>query len=348
MQSIQDFLTNPEFVLWVKRPTSQLDDYWAKWIQANPDHLPTIKLAREFLLRMQYEEIRSVDGTREEILNKLLKAPQKEFKESDQKPSQLPLSIKRIGYFQVSQFYRIAAILAIGLGLGWLLSPGITPVPAETEAISVTWLKKATLPGEKLQLTLRDGSKVWMNAATEVAFPETFDSLERRITLIGEAYFEVAEDSLRPFIVETNGLSTTALGTSFNINTREEGKIRISLLTGKVKVSSSSDNGVLLDPGKQLSYSTEDHSQQIRSFDIGQVTAWKDGNLVFTDASLFTVVRRLEDWYGVHIKVENGEEIRWKFSAAYKDQTLEDVLNSLSYTQRFKYTMEGKQVKFKF
>lgn len=348
MLTTEDFLTNPEFVQWVKNPTKQLDDYWTKWINANPDLLPTLKLAREFLMRIQYEEIRAAEGTKEEILTGLLKIPSRKSESSVVKAYPLPHPKKKFNYYTLSQLHRIAAILFIGLGLGWLLSPGEISPTAPIEADQIALLTKSTLPGEKLQLTLKDGSKVWMNATSEIQFPEKFDSLERRIVLSGEAYFEVAKDSLRPFIVETNGLSTTALGTSFNITTKNKGRIHISLLTGKVKVSSVSDMDVFLDPGKELRYSTNDQKQQVRSFDVDQVMAWKEGILLFEDASLLSVVNQLEDWYGVKIEIENGERIRWKYSAEYKNQTLEDVLNSLSYIQQFEYALEGKQVKFKF
>lgn len=349
MLSIQDFLTNPEFVQWVKNPTEQLDDYWAKWIKANPEHIATVKLAREFLIRMRYEEIKAAGGTKEEILTGLLKTPSSESVSSDQAANPVPPRSGRFSYFHLSQFHRIAAILVIGFGFGWLLGPSKDPIAtAPTEVGQIALLTKSTLPGEKLQLTLKDGSKVWMNAATEIRFPEKFDSLERRIVLSGEAYFEVAKDSLRPFIVETNGLSTIALGTSFNITTRKEGRIHISLLTGKVKVSSASEEDVFLDPGKELRYSTSDQQQQVRSFDVDQVMAWKEGKLLFKDATLLSVVRQLEDWYGVHIEIEKGDQIRWKYSAEYKNQSLEDVLNSISYTQQFEYSLKGKQVKFKF
>lgn len=349
MLTTQDFLTNPEFVQWVKNPTKQLDDYWTKWIKANPDQLPTLKLAREFLMRIQYEEIRATEGTKEEILTGLLKMPSRKSETSVFKAYPLSHPKKKVNYYTLSQLHRIAAILIMGLALGWLLSLGEISPTAPIEAEQIALLTKSTLPGEKLQFTLMDGSKVWMNAATEIQFPEKFDSLERRITLTGEAYFEVVKDSLRPFIVETNGLSTTALGTSFNITTKNKGRIQISLLTGKVKVSSTSDQkDVYLDPGKALSYSTNDHKQQVRSFDVNQVIAWKEGVLLFEDASLLTVVNQLEEWYGVSIQIENGDQIRWKYSAGYKNQTLEDVLNSLSYIQKFEYSLRGKKVKLKF
>jgi transmembrane sensor len=200
-----------------------------------------------------------------------------------------------------------------------------------------------------LQVTLKDGTKVWMNAVTEIQFPEAFDSLERRIILKGEAYFEVERDSLRPFIVETNGLSTTALGTSFNISTKSQEQINISLLTGKVKISSTSNpEDVYLEPGKELNYNLANQKQTVRTFDTYRVLAWKEGALLFMDATLATVVTQLEEWYGVKIKIQNGGNIHWKYTAVYRNQSLEDVLNSISYTQQFDYTLEGKNVKLKF
>lgn len=349
MLSTQDFLTNPEFVQWVKNSNRQLDDYWTKWIKANPEQLPTLKLAREFLLRVHFEEIKAAEGLKEEILSGLLKTPSKSLEERSVKPIHTPLRKNIISWYTLSQLHRIAAILILGFGIGWLLRPAekSSKLPVLIEAAPL--LKKTTQAGEKLQLTLKDGTKVWMNALSEIQFPDKFDSLERRITLKGEAFFEVATDSLRPFIVETNGLSTSALGTSFNISTKSKEQINISLLTGKVKISSTSDmEDVYLDPGKELSFNLTSQKQTVRSFDTNRVLAWKEGTLLFKDATLAAVATQLEEWYGVKIEITNGERIRWKYSAEYKNQTLEDVLNSISYTQQFNYTLDGKEVQFKF
>jgi len=349
MLTTQDFLTNPEFVQWVKNPNRQLDEYWTNWIKANPDQLPTLKLAREFLLRVHFEEIKAAEGLKEEILTGLLKTPSKRPDQRSVATLNSPPPKINTGWHRLSQLHRIAAILILGFGFGWLLSLSETSTEIHELVEVVPLIKKSTQAGEKLQVTLKDGTKVWMNAVTEIQFPEAFDSLERRIILKGEAYFEVERDSLRPFIVETNGLSTTALGTSFNISTKSQEQINISLLTGKVKISSTSNpEDVYLEPGKELNYNLANQKQTVRTFDTYRVLAWKEGALLFMDATLATVVTQLEEWYGVKIKIQNGGNIHWKYTAVYRNQSLEDVLNSISYTQQFDYTLEGKNVKLKF
>jgi ferric-dicitrate binding protein FerR (iron transport regulator) len=349
MLSTQDFLTNPEFVQWVKNPNRQLDEYWTNWIKANPDQLPILKLAREFLLRVHFEEIKAAEGLKEEILTGLLKTPSKTSDQRSVTTLHSPPPKINTGWHRLSQLHRIAAILIIGFGIGWLLSPSQISIDVPELVEVVPLIRKSTQAGEKLQVTLKDGTKVWMNAVSEIQFPEAFDSLERRITLKGEAYFEVATDTLRPFIVVTNGLSTTAVGTSFNISTKRQEQINISLLTGKVKISSGSDReDVYLNPGKELNYNLINQKQTVRAFDTNRVLAWKEGALLFMDANLATVVTQLEEWYGVRIQIENGDNIHWKYTAVYRNQSLEDVLNSISYTQQFNYSLEGKDVKLKF
>src|SRR5690606_24844160 len=170
-----------------------------------------------------------------------------------------------------------------------------------------------------------------------------------RVSLSGEAFFEVESDSLRPLGVVANGTVTTAVGTSFNINGKSTDGIRISLLTGKVKVkATAASDGAFLDPGQELRYGMDGEKTSVNGFNSGDVTAWRDGRIVFNDASLGEVVKTLEEWYGVIIHLENQKGIDWKYSGEYRQQSLENVLNSLSYIQKFDYTINEKNVAFKF
>lgn len=345
MKRIEDFLVDPKFVQWVYHPTADLDAYWRAWREAHPEQLSDLKLARELLLRMRYKEPVPRPGAKQRILNNIM-----------QRREIIPaarheryLRPKTSLWERISQWQRIAAIFLVTLLLAWLAFPHHSHRPAGPVAEEIPVLRKTTAPGEKLQVTLPDGSRIYLNAVSSLEFPEQFDALERRVVLSGEGYFEVEHDSLRPFRVVSNGTVTTALGTSFNINGKSADDVRISLLTGKVKVKTTADSEhVFLDPGQELHFDREREVISVKEFSSGEVTAWKDGRIVFRDASLPEVVKVLEEWYGVNIHLENQRALEWKYSGEYSRQTLEDVLNSLSYVQKFDYTINGKNVAFKF
>jgi ferric-dicitrate binding protein FerR (iron transport regulator) len=345
MKTKEDFLANPEFIAWVKQPNQQLDNYWTKWISANPEQVGQLKMAREILLRVRFNKFEAPKGLREDVLQQLLR-------ESKPKEEIENFPLKKYHTFSwqnMGQLYRIAAILILSFGLGMLLSPSASDPTQGMVAKDTTWIEKITQPGEKLQLTLEDGSRIWLNANSNLIFPEKFNSLQRTVKLIGEAYFEVQKDSLRPFNVETNGLVTTVLGTTFNINNTEAGSIAISLVSGSVKVTEkSSDVQVLLKPGEALHHDTLSGKQERSSFDPNLVVSWKDGWIRFDRASLEQVLKTLENWYGVEFRLQGSKPLAWHFSGEYKKQTLEEVLSSMAYIKGFEFSIDENIVQLKF
>ena len=341
MKTKEDFLVDPEFIGWVKHPNEQLDRYWSKWMAANPGQVGELKLAKEILLRVRYSEYPAPKKVRKDILQQLLREPEL------QEPSEKATYKKppTFGWTAVGQVSRIAAILLFSFGLGWWLSPASEPIYSGSVAEEIPWIEKITQPGEKLQLTLGDGSRVWLNANSTLYFPEKFDSLERSVRLEGEAYFDIEKDSLRPFHVETNGLVTTVLGTTFNIDSREGSAIAISLVSGAVKVTGKTKpDPVWLEPGEALHHNAVSGKQRIRIFDPKVVLGWKEGWIRFDQASLNQVLQTLENWYGVEFRVDGSTSVSWEFSGEYKEQTLEQVLQSMAYIQNFRFRIEEKIV----
>jgi ferric-dicitrate binding protein FerR (iron transport regulator) len=249
---------------------------------------------------------------------------------------------------RMGQINRIAAILLLTLGLVGLFGPNtkVTSLVQEESEVAVTVLKR-TGPGEKLQLTLADGTKIWLNSSSQVEFPEKFERKQRLISLKGEAYFEVEKDSLRPFKVKTDELLTTVLGTSFNVDARKAGKTKVALVSGEVEVSSGHSK-VSLAPGDMLNFDNVTGSLDVSGFDSLQVLGWKDGVLMFHRASLREVKEGLEDWYGVEIMLKNAKGVNWQVSGEFPQQMLEEVLESMSYIKEFDYKIEDKAVTITF
>lgn len=344
MKNIEDFLTHPEFIRWVKQPDKELEAYWNQWRKANPEQLPPMRLAREILLRTEFDHSEPPSGIKDEVLQHVLRQKEKSAPSISRIADRQRPKWTLIFWDGLGQMSRVAAILVASFILGWLLAP-ISQVKVEQHLAEVeeTYIKKITERGQKMQITLADGTKVWLNSSSEVTFPEKFGNENRLINLRGEAYFEVVQDSLRPFIVQTDDLVTTVLGTSFNVNTKESGKTKISLVSGKVEVSSSSGQ-VSLTPGEMLNFDNVNASFDITGFNMAQVLGWKDGVLRFQRASLREVKEGLEEWYGVDIVLKNDKGIYWQFSGEYPQQMLEEVLESMSYIKEFDYQISDKTV----
>jgi ferric-dicitrate binding protein FerR (iron transport regulator) len=332
MNTKEDFLMDPEFIAWTLHPNDQLNDYWVKWMDANPEQVGELKLAREVLLRSRYKGYKAPDGMKEDIRQKLLTERSTEY-----------LNEKK----SYRWLFNLAAMLLIGFTLVWLSGIFTKDLLAPVEE-TLVMLHKKTGPGEKLQLTLPDGTRVWLNSNSEISFPEKFGSVERKVRLAGEGFIEVEKDSLRPFKVEAQGLVTTALGTSFNIKEKGEAEISISLVSGKVKVENvAKSEDFFLSPGEQLHRDPITGKNSIRKFDRHTISSWKEGTILFEKSNLKEVVAILENWYGVKIEVENSTNANWEFSGEYHRQSLENVLKSMGYVQNFEFELNGKNVTIK-
>ncbi|SMD46161.1 FecR family protein [Aquiflexum balticum DSM 16537] len=347
MNQIEFFLTNPEFVRWVREPDKDLDTYWKNWIDANPERRKDLQSAREIVEGIHFKEIIPTAEIRDEVLAKILKESnsiEKKISEDFQKKQSLVNWIREIG-----QIYKVAAVLVIAM-LFYLPNMLNKNEASEASASSrVPWIEKSTSHGEKLSITLPDGSRVWLNSGSRLKFPDKFSETERFMSISGEAYFEVKKDSLRPFRVESEGFVTTALGTSFNINTKNNALLKISLLTGKVTVDRNQDSDkITLIPGQEFQFDKAGNEKRVKSFNLERAIAWKEGRIIFENASLPEVVQTLEEWYGVKFSLVNAEKVKWKFSGEYQNQILDNILNSISYIEKFEYEINGKNVKLKF
>lgn len=201
--------------------------------------------------------------------------------------------------------------------------------------------------GQKSKVYLPDGTIVNLNSESSITFAEDFAS-GRTVYLEGEAFFDVTEDPSRPFTVHSGGLSTTALGTSFNIKTYEADLTEVTLVTGKVKVEKEgSEERVFLIPGERAALRANSESIQKDKADLQAITYWKEGVLYFDQTNINEVISTLERWYGVEITASKLPDL--KCSGTFqKNEYLTNVLDILSYSVGFEYSLDGKEVKLEF
>lgn len=210
---------------------------------------------------------------------------------------------------------------------------------------TVLYNSLSTPAGGMYQVTLADGTKVWLNALSKLEFPSAFKGKERTVQLTGEAYFEVAKDAARPFTVTVNGVAVEVLGTSFNVNAySDESDIKTTLLDGSVRLKKG-DASLTLKPGQQ-GVVAGDQPQRAgglsqRPADLDQVMAWKNGYFSWEAADIHTVMRQLSRWYGVEIHYDGAPTKALFGGEIGRDLTLTQVLTGLSQS-KVHFQLEGK------
>lgn len=341
--SPEDFMMDLDFRKWVLEPQPESDLFWKTWMRNNPDQIKALLLAKELILKLEFENSQPSQGKYDQVLQNILAGNLSERAGNHHSG--------KASSFSLNQFIKVAAVLVLA---GFLsLTYYFINNQYGDQSIPVTQaMVKENPSGRKSQVFLPDGSVVWLNSESRIEYETNEEDKSRVVNLVGEAFFDVAKDKSRPFIVRTSNCSVTAIGTQFNVKAFPNDKDhKVSLAEGKVSVEGydgAKSEGVLLNPGEALSVGL-DGSKEKTSFNPKEAMGWKVGILYFEDASFEEVTDKLQRWYGKKITVENSSKVgEWKFSSEFQDETLENVLRTISYAKKFKYTIENKTVKLIF
>ena len=206
---------------------------------------------------------------------------------------------------------------------------------------AVEYHSLSTPRGGQYMVSLPDGSRVWLNAASSIRYPTAFTANERTVDISGEAYLEVAKDKAHPFVVHANGTDIRVLGTQFNINAYpDENTHKTTLIEGSVQVKPGTGKPEILQPGEQAQ-TANGQTTIIQNADTEQALAWKNGLFNFNNADLPTVMRQLERWYDIRVKYE-GPIPPVKFQGKMdRGVNLSEVLEILTRME-IKYKQEGR------
>lgn len=198
--------------------------------------------------------------------------------------------------------------------------------------------------GKQFQVSLSDGTKVWINAASKLTFPINFSTKERRVELTGEAYFEVAHNKNIPFKVVANGTETIVTGTHFNVSAYNSDKnVRVTLIEGGVKVKQSGAH-VALRPGYEAIAYTAVPAMVTHKGNIEQVMAWKNGYFIFDNMDILSIMNSVSRWYGISVYAKgpiSSQKIGGTFPVTAE---LDELLNDLSKLANIKLKRNGKEV----
>lgn len=198
--------------------------------------------------------------------------------------------------------------------------------------------------GGHFQLVLTDGTKVWLNSGSDISFPVPFTADDREVIINGEAYFEVAHEKDRPFIVHALNTRIDVLGTHFNIKAYgDENQIHTTLLLGSVQVTKHSRN-VVLKPGQKSVTSNDDSKIVVVEADLREALAWKTGVFVFNNASLSDIMRQISRLYDVEIEFRNDTENLKITGEVTRFHSVEKVLEMLELTGVVKFKLERRRI----
>ena len=239
------------------------------------------------------------------------------------------------------------------LGLRWLGYAATVLILMTSSALLTFWYARSTPEtdllanvvntlytpaGQRAQLMLHDGTEVWLNAGSKLIYPALFTDDERRVSIEGEAFFRVAKDPSKPFIVSTPDVDIKALGTQFNVYSyAEAGYIRTSLLEGSVKVffPDKEQEGVILSPNQQITiYQGEMKVEPIR---LNEHFLWRNGIYAFENEPLINILKKMELYYDIQIIINDASIFNDTYTGKFRQRdSLDDVFRILQQIRNFK------------
>jgi transmembrane sensor len=243
-------------------------------------------------------------------------------------------------------FYRAAAAVSLLA----VLSFAILQFPSHPERQKITTVKSVSTTNSGRKVILSDSSIIWLKANSAISYPRIFSANERRITLAGEALFEVTRDAKHPFIIQCGSLRAKVLGTSFNIKSSES-HIEVLVLTGKVSLSSEGNTkGLIVYPNEKAVY--DEKENQIAMVNVEDTekiakTAGTEYSMQFQATRMKEIVRRIEGKFNVKVSLSDERLNNCTITADFTDQSFDRTLSLISETLGITYVRENNRVMLK-
>ena len=222
-------------------------------------------------------------------------------------------------------------------------APATTAGAAPAPAAAVIYNTMTTPRGRQFRVVLPDGSGVWLNAASTIRYPTTFAGNQRVVELSGEAYFEIAKDERKPFVVSARGMRVQVLGTAFNLMAYpDETTVNTTLVTGAVRVVSAKSS-LVLNPDQQACL-PDSGRFTLSKPNLKEVLAWKDGRFRFDGAKITAIMRQIARWYDVDIEYR-GEIPSNEFNGSIsRAEYARKILDALERTGNVHFSLEGRKI----
>jgi len=245
---------------------------------------------------------------------------------------------------------KIAAVLVLVLGAGWLSYHLLNRSQKDFEAIAAT--------DQKVFKVLADGTRIWLNKQTSITYNQNFGKHQREIFLNGEAYFDVVKNTDVPLFIHAGDIDIEVKGTAFNVNAYREAKqVQVALVRGSIAVTDRQNtaHSILLKPNEKLVFIPKTITQSESNFQILAVKpnalnreiGWTTDTITFNKEKLIDLALRLEKKYDVKIDIKSEALKEKRFSGTFTNQTIQQALNALQLSYPFTYTINNRLVTIK-
>ncbi|MEO3406197.1 FecR domain-containing protein [Mucilaginibacter sp. CAU 1740] len=234
----------------------------------------------------------------------------------------------------------IAASVLVLIGAFWFYNARLS----NRSGSALAFTENHTSPGQKKKINLPDGTTVTLNASSNLRVTGNFGDEKREVYLDGEAFFDVKRNPEKPFIVHTGKVATQVLGTHFNVSAyANDANITVSLVQGKVQVDMNNDlsKRIILEPGKQMTYSKTDAQAHVTDFTTEDITGWKENKLVFNYDSWTDAAKKLSRWYGIPVQLQDSTLLRCKLKGTFQNIPLTKVLGQIKMVSDISWKMQG-------
>lgn len=333
------FLSDPNFIDWVKHPTESSDAFWKKWLNDHPGDKEVLYTAKAVLERTNFKVSDISKNRKDEILENIL-----ENKTSSYYKHEKLTQSRAINFYP--WLMGSAAIFFLILASKFFYNNWVSG--ASNSETPIYMMVEQAEKGKRNSFYLPDSTMVTLNTESKLTYPSQFDGNMREVTLIGEAYFDVRHDTQKKFRITSGDVVTIVHGTAFNIRAYMESAISVSLERGSLSVCSKTDinkeNSYQLMPGEKLTVNKDFGKSEKSDFNFEEEFGWKEGILVFKDADLKTFVKTIERWYDVQVTIVGKTDENWAMNGKFKNKSLENVLKSLEFSRGVAYKINDKQV----
>lgn len=339
--SISTLIWNDRFRKWVLAPDADLDAYWIDWLMANPDKKTVVDAARKVILSLSVKEPKLSDEMIEvEIQNILNEIDKEEIK---------PYRENRLRAITHNKYWQMGIAAAI---IFLVVISGVEMVLNRQSRTSVTYADIVQSSDEKLTekvnssdkaqtIVLPDGSKITLEKQSKISYPISFNhDARRKVYLSGTAFFEVAKNPSKPFLVYANGLITKVLGTKFWVHSAEaDKKVSVEVVSGIVSVYSYIDkkvndeanskkiNALILTANQKANYSAEDKTLMATIVDKPVIVSKLQNDFQFEDAAIDTVFMSLSKGYGIDIVYDEKSFANRTFTATLTKESLYEKMD---------------------
>lgn len=332
---VSDLVQDDLFIRWVRSGDPEADAFWTSWLVNHPEMEERIEAARTLVLALQFDEEKIPAHQVQAEWNRLYSALSDDHgKIADRK-----------NWFLRKTTLSIAAVFTL------IVASLVYFLIDKYNHQEIQYVTRTTSKGQKLSITLPDGTKIKLNSDSEIQYPIEFTDDNREVILKGEAFFDVTHNGRVPFKVHSAGVTVVVTGTSFNVSAYPENTdVKIALEKGEVKIKltseTASEGDIVLKPNEMIEINKSSYSHEVLVFDPLEMTSWKDGCLYLGRADFKETVLKLERWFGVKFEMDTQFQSNpnWRFIGKFQDKPLTYILETISYPDLFRYKIDAQKV----